>query len=216
MDRYLKAHDDLQTVLSLYESVLEGDTDLPLKRTDIVTNKKGRGDTGSGGASGVVDSSEDESLDGDASHGPNDTKSRGAVVAKGGSEGNSANSSGRASPQKGNLLDLEENQPLAMDDLRAGLASANFGNSFRAHQGGPTAVGAGEGVLNSSSTVASNFPSETGATYGSNTLASGSDWSAFGGQRQPLRSADSGSGFGEQRRWCWRAFSSALLRESSD
>lgn len=50
MDRYLKAHDDLQTVLRLYEGVLDGKTTLPLGRSgpvggDAVATEGGRTET---------------------------------------------------------------------------------------------------------------------------------------------------------------------------
>lgn len=218
MDRYLKAHDDLQTVLRIYEGVLDGKETLPLRRTDGggLMGGDAYSDTGEGqegfGAIVGVDSSDDDSLvqgpapvrrkgmdgdgDGDSGGGGGgdegaggDARARAHDSGLGGEA--ERNSSGRGSPAKGNLLDLEENAPL---DMRltgrgaGGMMVEYSGGQFSAnHQ--QSGVGGGVGGTNSGaagfdstssaahgSTTASNFNSDTGAVYGSNTFGSNNNY----------------------------------------
>eukprot|EP00904_Undaria_pinnatifida_P003699 jgi/Undpi1/1332/HiC_scaffold_11.g04724.m1 len=53
MDRYLKAHDDLQTVLRVYEAVLDGNETLPLKRGADAASALGGAAAGNGSSGGV-------------------------------------------------------------------------------------------------------------------------------------------------------------------
>lgn len=184
MDRYLKAHDDLQTVLRVYEGVLDGKETLPLSSLN------------SGGAKSALGngrrqngSDDDESLvAGGISKGAKMPRSRGR-----GGEAES-DSGGRASPVTGNLLDLEENAPL---EAGAGgmLVAFDPGQFNATHTRGGSGSAAGFDSSSSvaqGSTTASNFPSETGAVYGSNAAASSNGGGGGGG--------DSGAGFGERAR----------------
>lgn len=227
MDRYLKAHDDLQTVLRVYEGVMDSKTALPLQRSGLA----GAG-AGAGARSTGAEISDDDSLQGgegaggEGGEGGGRRKKRTGGGRRRAREGSAASraravegaqagtsSSGRASPAKGNLLDLEENAPLEM-----GMAGAGTGNMtvaytdgrFSANHGGAGGGGGGAGGASSTagydssssaaqgSTTASNFPSETGAVYGSNTFASsngGSNLSAQAGVQSGA--GDSAAGFGE-------------------
>lgn len=88
--------------------------------------------------------------------------------------------SGRASPAKGNLLDLEENAP-----LEAGMGAADQGILVPYTGGGGGGVeGFGSETTTSnfpSGTTASNVPSETGAVFGSNNVGSSYGGSNYGG-----------------------------------
>lgn len=210
MRRYLNAHDDLQTVLRVYEGVLDGNETLPLKRTGV-------GSAGGGGGNGGVvagvgmagafdngvhaDSSDDElPAEGAGAAVKKGTRAGGRRSRGGGSGGGGRDSgeggasSGRTSPAMGNLLDLEENTPLEMGmagESAGGMMVAYSAGQFSTnHAGGGGGSAAGFDSSSSAapgSTTASNFPSETGAVYGSNNF--GSSNGGGGG--------DSAAGFGK-------------------
>lgn len=232
MDRYLKAHDDLQTVLRLYEGVLDGKTTLPLNRsaTGLAgVSGGGDGDEGvelgfgafEGGAGRGVGATGDESSDDDSLNNGRvgrkkadpgrGGKQRGVGGPRPRTASGGGESSGRASPTKGNLLDLEENAPLDMGaaDGGGGMMVAYTGGRFEANTnyngpGGGSVTGAAGYDRTSSASfgsgTASNIPSETGAMYGSNTFNSSNNGSAFSGQaaRGQTGGGDGGAGFGER------------------
>lgn len=185
MDCCLKAHDDLQTVLRVYESVLDGNESLPLKRTGEAGDEGG--DAFSDGYEGgsMIDSNDDDDDD-------NNSLVRGKAGLRKRGAGSSTSSS-RASPARGNLLDLEENEPLDAALSQGGesavgsmLVAYNAGRFSANHSGtgGGTSINGNNFDSASSAALgsvsASNFASDTGAVYGSG---------ADGG--------DSAAGFGE-------------------
>lgn len=101
--------------------------------------------------------------------------------------------SGRGSPAKGNLLDLEENAPLAVGVSGEGMMVVYGGGAFNANN---SSNNMGE-VFGSGTT--SNVPSETGAVYGSYNVGSNKNGGTnFGGQTHLTSgSGDSGAGFGK-------------------
>ena len=200
MDRYLKAHDDLQTVLRVYEGVLDGKNTLPLTNNlaDLATGGA-RGPLGNGRC---VDSSDD-----DEPLVSREVIRRAATAVVGQRSGEQSggrgdDSGGRSSPATANLLDLdlEESAPLEAGAGVGGRASAGGGmlvaynaGQFNANNA-RGASGSAAGFDSSSSaalgsTTPSNFPSETGAVFGSNPAGS-----SYGG------GGDSGAGFGESAR----------------
>lgn len=207
MDRYLKAHDDLQTVLRLYESVLDGKTSLPLRRPGEADENSDRGGEKLSGvelgvfdrngeeapAEGGVDGANGESAVKAGSGQGGKRRARGAKAARAGGNGSDDRP---PSPAKGNLLDLEEDEP-----LQAGLNGAGGGGLMVPYTGGGLQANASTGTDSASSvafgsTTGSNFPSETGAVYGSNTFGSSNGGSAFSSMA-PAFGGGSDSGFGE-------------------
>lgn len=227
MDRYLKAHDDLQTVLRVYDGVLDGNEPLPLSRG-----------SGGGRSLGEATASAEAAFAAAAANGKNGTYSSddsaeggGGGDAGGGKGGGAAAAgTGTNSPAKGNLLDLEENAPLETGmtgEGAGGMLVAYTDGQFMASNthggvgfGGVSGVGgAGFGSSSSnqpgSSATASNFASasDTGAVYGSNQFGSNnqSTGNQFGSSN--FGSVGGGgegpSGFGEQCGGRFGCFSSA-------
>lgn len=205
MDRYLKAHDDLQTVLRIYESVMDGKTSLPLRRPGLDAGDANREEEG--GLSGVdlggsdvlgLESTEDNGND---LLNDEDRKSKAGSVrgsrrrSRGGRPRtrSGTDNTRHASPAKGNLLDLEENEPLEMglDAGGGGILVPYTGGVFQANTTGTGADSASSAAFGSES--GSNFQSETGAVYGSS-----NGGSTFSGQAPTYGiSGDNVTGFGE-------------------
>lgn len=221
MDRYLKAHDDLQTVLRVYDAVLDGNEPLPLSRGAADAAARGTGEAsaaaeaafaaaaganGNSGGGGAYSSDDDSVEDGAVGGG------KGARAKAAGAAGASG---GRSSPAKGNLLDLEENAP-----LETGMTGEGAGGMLVAYAGGgqfmasnTNSVGGVSGVSGVSgvggvgfdssssgpqgSATASNFASasDTGAVYGSNQFGSNSN--QFGSNNFGSSNFSSGGGGGE-------------------
>eukprot|EP00903_Cladosiphon_okamuranus_P013042 g12167.t1 len=213
MDRYLKAHDDLQTVLRVYDAVMDGNEPLPLSRGAAGTAVRGTGEAtaaaeaafaaaaaaaSNGNAGGGAYSSDDESVE-------NGVGGKGARAKGAGASG------GKNSPPKGNLLDLEENAP-----LETGMTGEGAGGMLVAYAGGgqfmasnTNSVGGVSGVsgvgglgFDSSSSgpqgSATASASDTGAVYGSNQFGSNQFGSnQFGSNNFGSSNFSSGGGMGD-------------------
>lgn len=220
MDRYLKAHDDLQTVLRVYDGVLDGNEPLPLSRGAAGAGSAGTGEAtaaaeaafaaaranGYGHGHGGAYSSDDDSVEDGGASGEGARAKTAAAAAVGAS-------GGRSSPAKGNLLDLEENAPLettmtgeGAGGMMVAYADGQFMASNTNSVGGVSGVG-GLGFDSASSggggpqgsTTASNFASasDTGAVYGSNQFGSNNLGSNIGSNNFGSSNFSSGGGVGE-------------------
>ncbi|CAM9280556.1 unnamed protein product, partial [Ectocarpus sp. 6 AP-2014] len=117
LDRYLKAHDDLQTVLRVYEGVVDGSETLPLSRRG--GGGGGGGARGTGEATAAAEAAfaatAAAAKSNGAAYGGDDNAVENGGAARNGAAAGAAvatTSGGRSSPARGNLLDLEENTPL--------------------------------------------------------------------------------------------------------
>lgn len=207
MDRYLKAHDDLQTVLRVYDAVLDGNEPLPLSRGAAA----GAAVRGTGEATTAAEAAFAATANGNASSGggysSDDESTEGGVGRRGARAAKAAGASGgKSSPAKGNLLDLEENAPLETDMTGEGaggmMVAYAGGGQFMASNtnsvGGVSGVG-GVGFDSTSSgpqgsATASNYASasDTGAVYGSNQFGSN-----LGSNNVGSSQFSSGGGVGE-------------------
>lgn len=201
MDRYLKAVDDLQTVLGIHDGVLDGKKTLPLSRGGGGGGGSARGSTGEAtaaaeaafaataassnghhrgsGTSGVF-SSDDESLENSGGGGGGGTAGRAAAAAAASAaaaaEAAERSSGGRSSPARGNLLDLEENTPLEAGMLTghgAGGMMVAFANGQFMASTNTAATNSVGGVSGLSGVEGvSGFNSSSSAGRGSTTTAS--------------------------------------------
>lgn len=207
MDRYLKAHDDLQTVLRVYDSVLDGNEALPLSRGATAAAAAGRSTgqataaaeaafaarvNGNGDGGGAYTSDDDSVEDGGGGGGSAaEGGGRGARRGRAAAAAAGAASGGRSSPAKGNLLDLEENAP-----LETGMTGEGAGGMMVAYADGrfmasntntnTNSVGGVSG-LSGVSGVGMGFDSSSSGPQGSATAsnyASASDTGAVYGSNQ--------------------------------
>ncbi|CAN0011575.1 unnamed protein product, partial [Ectocarpus sp. 13 AM-2016] len=219
LDRYLKAHDDLQTVLRVYEGVVDGSETLPLSRRGGGGGARGTGEATAAAEAVFAATAAAAKSNGTAYSGDDNAVENGGAAKNGAAgEGTVAAaataSGGRSSPARGNLLDLEENTPLETSmtgEGAGGMMVAYTDGQFMASTsnsvGGVSGLG-GAGFDSSSgagqgSATASNYASasDTGAVYGSNQFGSinfgsgggGGDFSSGFAPRDPFAAAFGGS-----------------------
>lgn len=216
LDRYLKAHDDLQTVLRVYEGVVDGSEALPLSRGG---GGGGGGTRGTGEATAAAEAAFAAAAVAAAkSNGAGNAVENGGAAKNGTAAAAAAAttaSGGRSSPARGNLLDLEENTPLETSmtgEGAGGMLVAYTDGQFMASTsnsvGGVSGLG-GVGFDSFSgaaqgSATASNYASasDTGAVYGSNQFGSNHNSSSNNLGSTNFGSGggggDGSSGFGER------------------